>query len=391
MKSIYAVVWLLAYISIASVSSVMITPALPQIGAQFHLGVGAVEWVVSAFLIGYVGGQLIYGPLANAYGRLKALRLGLRINVFGLLVCWGAASYDHYLLLVTGRFITGLGTAAGLACTFMLINEWLPEAQRKSAMAYSILSFALGTGLAVLLGSLITAYWHWQGCFLFLMAYGLLLLWGCAVFEETLTQPKPLQWRSVLEDYQQALSSTRLLVFSLVLGTCTMIGYCFSAAGPQIAQDYLQLSVTEYGYWNVLNIIGVLIGGLSARELLLRFSIYQLVAAGFFGCALGLVSLIWMRQSGSHSREWFFITSFTLYWFSSYLFVGGSYMASNAITDRANASASMSFINMSFATLAVIIMGYISADPFLAFIVILAVVLLLVSGLLLLSSTRAST
>ena len=60
-----------------------------------------------------------------------------------------------------GRLITALGAASGLACTFILINEWLPESHRKTAMSYSVLSFALGVGLAVILSGVITEYWSW--------------------------------------------------------------------------------------------------------------------------------------------------------------------------------------------------------------------------------------
>lgn len=153
--------WLLSYISIASVSAAMITPALPAIQTQYSLSLGVVEWIVSAFLIGYVFGQLIYAPLANQFGRLKALRIGLIINLIGIILSLLALTANSYELLIIGRFVTALGSASGLACTFMLINEWLPESQRKSAMAYSVLSFALGVGLAVMIGGIITEYWDW--------------------------------------------------------------------------------------------------------------------------------------------------------------------------------------------------------------------------------------
>jgi len=47
-------------------------------------------------------------------------------------------------------------------------------------------------------------------------------------------------------------------------------------------------------------------------------------------------------------------------------------MASNAIEDRASASSMMSFINMGVATISVVIMGYISANPFYSFLGMLA-------------------
>lgn len=73
-SSKFTMTWLLSYISIASVSAAIITPALPHIEQTFILNSGTVEWVVSTFLIGYVIGQLIYAPLASVYGRLNALK-----------------------------------------------------------------------------------------------------------------------------------------------------------------------------------------------------------------------------------------------------------------------------------------------------------------------------
>ena len=42
---------LLNYISVASFSSAAITPALPQIATDYQLGHGALEWVVTIFLL----------------------------------------------------------------------------------------------------------------------------------------------------------------------------------------------------------------------------------------------------------------------------------------------------------------------------------------------------
>ncbi|WP_242604601.1 MFS transporter [Legionella fairfieldensis] len=371
-QSKFTMIWLLSYISIASVSAAMITPALPDMEQFFALRTGTVEWVVSTFLIGYVIGQLIYGPLANVHGRLKALQWGLNINIAGLILCLFASVYPHFLLLLAGRFITGLGSAAGLTCTFMLINEWLPEEQRKTAMAYSILSFALGIGFAVLLGGIITQYAQWQGCFVFLLLQGILMRIGVRVFDETLSTPKPFHLLASLRDYGQALCSFKLLVFSSIWGACSAVGYCYSAAAPQIAHQYLHLSTAEYGYWNTLNIVGMLLGGLSARVLMQRFPVNRVITMGYMGSCLALLSLGLMWYLNSQTVLWFFMSTSLFYCFSSYLFAGGSYMASNAIEDKASASSMMSFINMSIATLSVVIMGYLSSDPFFGFLWMLA-------------------
>ncbi|WP_332460216.1 MFS transporter [Legionella clemsonensis] len=383
MISKFRITWLLNYISIASFSAAIITPGLPQIQLQFGLAKGDVEWLVSAFLLGYVIGQLIYGPLANRWGRLGALRIGLSINLFGLLLCLFGLEQSSFLLLIIGRLVSALGAASGLACTYMLINEWLHESQRATAMAYSILSFTIGIGLAVALGSILAEYWQWSFCFLVLLVHGIIMLWGTCVFRETLTKAQAIHWRNILTNYYQAISSGRLIVFSLVIGFCSAMGYCFSAAGPQIANDVLHLRIIDYGYWNLLNMFGMLIGGLWAKRLVNYFSAGKVVVMGLTGSLAGIISLIIMLLLHASSPGWFFSSTMSFYIFGGLLFSGGSILASTAINDKANGSAMMSFINMSSATIAVIAMGYLSANPLKAYIDVLLGMWFLVVVLLL--------
>ncbi|CDZ78835.1 Sulfonamide resistance protein [Legionella massiliensis] len=374
----FRIAWLLSYISIASFSAAFLTPALPQIQLYYGLQAGQVEWVVSAFLFGYVFGQLLYGPLANRWGRVFSLRTGLIINLFGVSLCLLSLACNSFALVLIGRLISALGTAAGLACTFMLINEWLAESQRKTAMAYTILSFTFGIGLAVTLGGIISEYGSWTYCFMFLLIHGLVMLLGTVAFPETLVESQAINFLTIFTGYTRALTSQNLVLFSLVVGFCSIIGYCFSAAGPQIAHQILHLSSAEYGYWNLLNMLGMLAGGIFAKKLLNRLQAKQVIAIGFAGCILGILSLGLMDLQHSSSAVWFFLSTLSLYLFSGLLFAGGSLIASNALADKASCSAMMSFINMSTATVAVVLMGYLGANALQAFIEILAGMWLLI-------------
>jgi predicted MFS family arabinose efflux permease len=101
------------------------------------------------------------------------------------------------------------------------------------------------------------------------------------------------------------------------------------------------------------------------------------------GVSLALLSLMAMLYFNNNSVLWFYTSTCLLYCCSSYLFAGGSYMASNAIEDRASASSMMSFINMGVATLSVVVMGYLSSNPFYGFLWILGSVILITLALLL--------
>ncbi|MDP1604750.1 MAG: MFS transporter [Legionella sp.] len=378
----FRMTWLLSYLSIASVSAAIITPALPQISLAFDLVSGEVEWVVSFFLIGYTLGQLIYGPLANRWGRVFALRTGLIINIVGIMLCIASISFHAYWLLLSGRLLSALGAASGLSCTFMLINEWLPEEQRKTAMAYSILSFTLGIGLAVVVGGLITAYGEWTYCFAVLLLQGIIMLLGTYAFGETLKHPQRINVSTIVNGYKRTLRSETLVIFAIAVGFCTLIGYCFSAAAPQIADELLHLSADEYGYWNLVNVAGMLAGGLWSKRLLMRFTAIQVVVAGLVVCAMAIISLLLMWKTGANSALWFFTSTMGLYLFSSLIFSGASYIASNALSDKANGSAMMSFINMLTATIAVMLMNFLASNTLLAFVEILIGAWLLVAGLL---------
>ncbi|STX28687.1 major facilitator superfamily (MFS) transporter [Legionella beliardensis] len=374
---------LLSYLSMPSIAAVIITPALPFIQHQFNLSAGKVEELISLFLVGYVVGQLIYGPLANRFGRLFALRAGLIIYIIGNLLCLAAVYYNIYSLLECGRLISALGSASGLACTYMIINEWLPTEQRKTAMAYSIVAFTVGIGLAVSLGGIITEYWLWSGCFILLLSQNLFMFLGTFLFKETLKTPQPININTILINYKKALKCQTLVIFALAVGFCSIIGYCFAAVAPQIANDYLYLSAAQYGYWNLLNMLGMLIGGLWSRRLLAHYPALQIILVGLGMSVLGIASLLFMWEVKSHCPLWFFISTTHLYLFSSVVFAGATFIASNALADKASGSAMMSFINMGSATVAVLILSKIATNPLLAFVELLIGEWILITSLVL--------
>lgn len=376
---------LLSYICIASVSAAIITPALPQIEATFSLGHGALEWVISIFLIGYVFGQLIYGPLANRFGRLGALRTGLIINLLGIVICLVSVPMLNYSVLLLGRLITALGAAAGLSCTFILINELVPKEEAGRVMSFAIVSFTVGVGFAVTLGGLVAQYSHWKNCFWLLFVHGVVMLVLTRQFPETLKNPVPLHPMKIISNYVMALKSNTLIIFSLVAGFVSSVSYVYSAAAPIYAQSVLHLTPEMYGFWNLINTIGMLGGGFASARLMKLCSAWQVLLIGFGFVMPGLISLIFiaMANQSYFLTIWFFGTTTWLYLFSGLLFAPASFFASNAIEDKASASSIMSFINMATSTVAVIVLGYLPFSTIHGFVMILIALFVFVGSLVL--------
>lgn len=362
---------LLSYICIASISSSMITPALPNIEQAFALSHGALEWVISIFLVGYVLGQLVYAPLANRFGRLAALRAGLVINLIGTVFCIGAIWMSSYTELLIGRFITALGAAAGLTCTFMLINELLPQDKAQKAMSYAVVSFTLGVGIAVTLGGLITQYLHWSYCFELLLLHGVVMLLCTWLYDETLVQRLPLKPDVIIKGYFDAFKNKQLLGFSVTVGLASSIGYCYAGATPIYAQTVLNLNAAEYGYWNLINMIGMLGSGFLGAYTIKKIGPKALLMTGLV-LLLPCLIMLYIELKFIPTPLLFFTTTMLLYLFSGLIFPAASFFASNAIADRATASSAMSFVNMATATLSVVVMGYLPLTNIQAFVATIA-------------------
>ncbi|MDF1759655.1 MAG: MFS transporter [Coxiellaceae bacterium] len=350
---------LLSYISTASISAALLTPALPAIAQYYAIGQSTVMAVVSWFLFGYVIGQLIYGPLANRWGSLWALRVGLLINLIGIALA-GASLLSHsFLLLVIARIVMALGTAAGLSCGMMLIHDYCDKAQAPKVLAYAIVSFTVGIGAAVSVGGYITQYLSWTVLLLVLLVHGIVMLLS-TLFFQPLSQPQhSISVSTIIGNYMAALKSVRLFIFSLVVGICSMVSYCYSAAAPLIAHQQLHLSSAAYGNWNALNMVGMLFSGILARALMHRLGAQRLVAVGMVGVLVAFAALVLLHSEYTLTPLLFFSGTALMYLFSGLLFPAGSWLALENAKDRASASSMMSFINMSTAFVAVLLMGHV--------------------------------
>lgn len=364
---------LLSYICIASISAAIITPALPYIKESFDLSKGSVQWVVSIFLMGYVLGQLIYAPLANRFGRLNALRTGLVINLMGIVICLLSTHFNSFSILISGRLISALGAASGLACTFMLLNELLLPDKAKHAMSFTVVAFTLGIGLSVLIGSLVTEYLRWQDCFWVLLFHGIIMFMLTWQFPETLKIKTPIRPTTIARNYLSAFQSSRLIIFSFIAASASVFSYGFSVAAPMYTQLQLHLSPSEYGYWNILNMVGMLASGFLSAYLMKKIGEKRVVQFGLTCIFPGLIACVLLIALKIDSVLYFFILTTYFYLMTGLLFPAASYFASNAIIDKANASSAMSFINVGFAMLSVIVVGYLPFQEITSFVVTLCV------------------
>ena len=138
----------------------MVGVALPSIGHELNLGTDSLQWIVSAYVLGYGSLLLLGGRLADLLGRRRIFLIAL--SVFAAASLLGGLVDDPTLLIAT-RFIKGLAAAFTAPTGFSIITTNFAEGRERNR-ALSIFSTfgASGFSLGLVVGGLMTTLsWRW--------------------------------------------------------------------------------------------------------------------------------------------------------------------------------------------------------------------------------------
>ncbi|MCJ7422241.1 multidrug effflux MFS transporter [Sphingomicrobium astaxanthinifaciens] len=160
-------------------------PALPAIGAD--LGIAAAnrtQLVIVAYMFGFGASQLLWGPLADRFGRRPVLLAGVSLYVlFGLL----AAAAGDFTLLIAARFAMGACGAVSRVLVLAIVRDLYEGEEMARIMSLTQMTFMVVPVIAPSLGQLVLAIAPWRAIFYGLAAYGVLLFaWSAARLPETL-------------------------------------------------------------------------------------------------------------------------------------------------------------------------------------------------------------
>jgi EmrB/QacA subfamily drug resistance transporter len=138
----------------------MIGVALPSIREDLGLSTGSLQWVVSAYVLGYGGFLLLGGRAADLLGRRKVFLVGL--GVFVVASALGGLVDDGSLLIAT-RFIKGVSAAFTAPAGLSIITTSFAEGpSRNKAIAIYTATGATGFSLGLVFGGLLTEIgWRW--------------------------------------------------------------------------------------------------------------------------------------------------------------------------------------------------------------------------------------
>ncbi|MFI5542999.1 MFS transporter [Streptomyces sp. NPDC051815] len=134
--------------------------ALPVLGKDLGLGQSALQWAVTAFALPSGGFLLLFGRIADLYGRKRLFLTGLA--VFGAASLLATLAWDPASFL-TGRALQGLGAAVIVPTGMSLLTTTFPEGPlRDKALGISGTLLSLGFTVGMVLGGVMTDTLGWR-------------------------------------------------------------------------------------------------------------------------------------------------------------------------------------------------------------------------------------
>ncbi|MDH6171005.1 DHA1 family bicyclomycin/chloramphenicol resistance-like MFS transporter [Variovorax boronicumulans] len=258
---------LAALAAIGALSTNIILPSFPAIGAGLGVSDAQLGVTLSIFFVVFAIGQLIVGPLSDRYGRRKLVIGGLLIFAAGGVIC---ALSPNLTWLVLGRAAQAAGVCAASVLARAIARDLFEGETLSKVLAMVIVAMAAAPGFSPLLGSVAEQFVGWRWTFATVSAMGLILaIWYALRLPETHTTSRrtPLAIGPVFAAYIQLLRDARFMRPATVVACVTGALYGFFAAAPAVLIGALGLSSLQLGFFFAATVPVVFAAGLLVPKL----------------------------------------------------------------------------------------------------------------------------
>ena len=206
-------------------------PALPEIGRSLNVArENDRQLVVIAYFIGFAATQLVWGPLADRFGRKPVMATGVGLYGVFALMCSVAPSFPA---MIAGRVLMGAAAAATRVLVVAMVRDLFEAEAMARVMSLVFMTFMLVPVLAPNIGQLILLFGSWRAIFLVLAVYAAaMVVWPWVRLPETLRPEfrRQLDWRAmasaVLETVREPQS--RGYTLAMTISFAGLIAYISS-------------------------------------------------------------------------------------------------------------------------------------------------------------------
>lgn len=230
------------YVALMAMSIDMVLPSLFLMGKEFGItDQNQMQYVIGILFLGFTFGQIIYGPVADSFGRKPTVYFGLIIFAVGNILSITAQDYSTMLF---GRFLQGFGAASPRIVSIAIIRDLYKGRDMAQVMSFIMTIFIIIPVIAPSIGQALLMVVSWRFLFgIFLAAAIIATIWTFTRLPETLKKEdvRPFNLPSIWKDFLVVVSNKYALGYTICTGLVfsALVGYLTSCR--QIFQDYFQV------------------------------------------------------------------------------------------------------------------------------------------------------
>lgn len=271
----------------------MYLPAMPQIAREFAVSAGSVQMTLNLYILGFAIGQLVYGPLADSYGRKPVIVLGTLIFACAAAACALSQTIDQLIFM---RFLHGLSAAAASVVINALMRDTYSKEDFSRMMSFVMLVTTIAPLLAPIIGGWLLLIWNWHAIFWTLAGAALITtVLVVTQIRETLKpeQRQRFHLRTTLSNFVILVRHKRAFSYMLASGFSFAGLFTFLNAGPFVYIEVNHVSPQNFGYYFGLNVVFLFVMTLINSRAVRRFGPLKMFRMGLvIQFAMGIWLLI---------------------------------------------------------------------------------------------------
>ena len=264
-------------------------PAIPDIAEYYDAKSTDIQQTVSLLFFGAAIGQIVYGPLADRFGRKPVIIITMiAFSIISFLTIYAPSTGLHGI----ARFLQGATGAGGLIIVRAIIRDLYEGAIATKMLAYTMVGSSLMPILAPIMGGHVTEWIGWKANFLIVTIFGILVTFSLIFW---LKETGKRNFGAL--ETGEILTSFTLLFKSKIFFwlTCITLGpfaglLCILAGLSPVLIDFMGMSASKFGYFFAIIMIGNLLSSVLAGKLSVILSNFQLILSGSIICLISGVS-----------------------------------------------------------------------------------------------------
>lgn len=367
---------------LASLAMDIYLPIVPIMPAMLGTSAGVIQLTLSLYMVMLGIGQIVFGPLSDRLGRRPVLIGGGTLYLFASL---GLAGTSNAAMFVALRVLQAAGASAALVATFATVRDVYAE-RPEGTVIYSLFSAMLSfvPALGPIAGALIAGRFGWRAIFMTLaLLMAAVLLNAGFGWHETRQRPSG----PALRPARVVLASYTFWTYTTGFGAAMGAFFVFFSTAPRVLIDRAGYSPVAFSFAFATAAIVMI-----AATRLVPGCVNRWGPAGCLRRAMALLligaGLLAVGEGLGHPSWWSFLAP--MWVIAVGIVLAGGVAANGALSgfnDIAGAAVALYFCVQSLivsvgGTLAVLLLRGDTAWPLVAYVAIMAgLVLLLASGL----------